>query len=485
MRAAVVFLAFAPDSVDFFPGWRPLIGLEFMRTSKTRFRWPIPPLGLALLVLAGGCLGKPQRSETLARQQLNAVTTVYQSPNLSNSLPVLTESSHLEDFLQTAMFRQPAVAAAYFDWAASVERITVERSLADPRLTFQADVQSVIMALMPGLMVDLPGPGKLKARADQASAESRAKYYAFEVALLEAAFQVKKAYHQLHFLEAKLKVSQQTFRLLEDLEAVIRIQVEAGRRNLQDVLRIQIERDRLQNEIQNLEDAREPLRARFKASLGLHPEQTDPPVPARFESTPLNLDSAAILARSRKNNPRLKAMESEIHMAETAYVLARKGRIPDFGIGLEINPYVAPAVLSPQGSVTLPIWRDKIAAEIKGVQLRKSGAEARLSNEQIQLAVELAERQFEMRESERMVKLVTEQLLPKARESLSAAQTGYQSGRVDFLDLLDAQRTLLEFQMSAIDAQTRRELALAEVSLLLTGTFPEHAPILPPPPLKP
>src|SRR5205814_8115601 len=86
----------------------------------------------------------------------------------------------LSNFLAFAMLNQPQVEAAYFDWASSIERITVERSLPDPRLTFQSDIANVVMSLIPGLTMDFPGPGKLKAAANVARAESDAKYFAFE-----------------------------------------------------------------------------------------------------------------------------------------------------------------------------------------------------------------------------------------------------------------------------------------------------------------
>ena len=85
-------------------------------------------------------------------------------------LPELTADSGLDDFLRFAILNQPQVEAAYYDWAASVERITQERSLPDPRLTFEAFFADTITSLMPGLMVDLPGPGKLKAAANVATA---------------------------------------------------------------------------------------------------------------------------------------------------------------------------------------------------------------------------------------------------------------------------------------------------------------------------
>src|SRR5947209_19801540 len=172
---------------------------------------------------------------------------------------------------------------------ASIERITVERSLPDPQLTFQMDIQEVVTSLMPGVMMSFPGAGKLRAAAAIASADSQAKYFNFETLTLESAYEVKRAYYQLHFLEEKIRVNQENLGLLSDLEQLARAQNEVGKVTLQDVLRAQIEQDRLRAEIGNLEDSRNALMAQFKAALGLRAHDPAPPVPLRTESTPLDL----------------------------------------------------------------------------------------------------------------------------------------------------------------------------------------------------
>ena len=101
------------------------------------------------------------------------------------------------------MFNHPEVAANYYDWSASVERITVERSLPDPKLTFEAYIGGAVTSLMPGLMADLPGPGKLSARARVATAESEAKYFTFEASVLQTAFEVKKGLLSIAFSRGK------------------------------------------------------------------------------------------------------------------------------------------------------------------------------------------------------------------------------------------------------------------------------------------
>ena len=435
---------------------------------------------VAIQMLLAGCVGVPTAGEKRSRQDQESVGRVYRPSGERPALPKLGTNAPLHDFLLFAMLNQPQVEAAYYDWAASVQRITVERSLPDPRLTFSADIADMVMSLMPGLMMDFPGPGKLKWAANMATAESEGKYFAFGWSVLQTAFALKKAYYELHFLDAKVGVNQETLRLTGEIEKLARAQNEVGKVTLQDVLRAQIEQERLTTEIENLEDSRNPLLAQFKAALGLKAEDTPPPVPQRLESTPLDLTSDKLFATALARNPRLKAMEAEVRRADASLRLAFKARVPDFSLGVEADVKASPVFVTPQIGITLPIWRDKIAAQIAGAQAGKRAAEARLSAEQIALAVEFAEKTFMFRESSRTLELLTQRLLPKARQSLEVAQSGYVSGKVDFLNLLDAERTLLEFRLSEVEARVQRELALAELSLLILGTPPAGAPVLPP-----
>ncbi len=435
---------------------------------------------IVAVTLLSGCVGMRTEGEKRARQDQEAVGRVYRPGSERPALPKLDTNAPLHDFLLFAMLNQPQVEAAYYDWAASVRRITVERSLPDPRLTFSSDISDMVMSLMPGLMMDFPGPGKLKAAAGVATAESEVRYFVFEWSVLQTAFALKKAYYELHFLGAKVGVNQETLRLTGEIEKLARAQNEVGKVTLQDVLRAQIEHERLTTEIENLEDSRNPLLAQFKAALGLKTEDAASPAPQKFETTPLNLTSDKLFATALARNPRLKAMEAEVRRADASIRLAYKARVPDFSLGIEADVKAYPVVVTPQIGVTLPIWRDKIAAQIASAQAGKRAAEARLSAEQIALAVEFAEKTFMFRESSRTLELLTQRLLPKARQSLEVAQSGYVSGRVDFLNLLDAERTLLAFQLSEVEARVQRELALAELSLLILGTPPVGAPVLPP-----
>ena len=262
-----------------------------------------------LSLLFSGCKGFSTKSEKEARQQVQVVGANYRPHGQKPPLPVLTADSSLSNYLTFAMLNQPKVEAAFYDWAASIERITQARSLPDPQLTFQMDIQNIITSIMPGLMGSIPWPDKLRVGAQIASAESQAKYFTFQSTVLASAFDVKRTYYQLYFLAEKIRVNQDTLGLLNELEKLALEQNEVGKVTLQDVLRAQIEQGRLKTGIANLEDSRNSLLAQFKAALGLRPNEPMPPVPGKFESTPMDLSADKLfetaLAQNRSEERRV------------------------------------------------------------------------------------------------------------------------------------------------------------------------------------
>jgi outer membrane protein, heavy metal efflux system len=452
--------------------------MDLGRTMDRRL-WVNGALLLVALALTG-CKGFTTQGEREAREQTGTVKAAYRPNDQHPALPDLTTNSSLGDFLTYAMLNQPQIEAAYYDWAGSVENITVARSLPDLQLTFQMYIQDVIASVMPGLMAQIPWLGKLRAQAEAATAESRAKYFNFESAVLQIAYAVKQSYYQLWFLDKKIAVDREMLQLLSELERIARAQNETGQATLQDVYRAQIESDQLKTGIINLEDSRNSLLAQFKAALGLARAQPDPPQPVRFEATTLDLSPEQVLDTAFARNPQLKAMEAEVRQAQASLDLARKSKLPDVTIGSSVDVKASPWLFWPQATVTLPIWRDKVAAEIAAAQAGKRAAQARLTAGQIKLTVDFAEKSYAYREVNRNLDLLQLQLIPKAQRSLEIARSAYLSGKTDFFNLIDAERSLLEFRLSEIEARTQHELVLSELSLLIAGVPPANAPLLPP-----
>ena len=422
---------------------------------------------LFCLAIAAGCRTVPTAAERVERERLETAAKQFLL-EYRPALPALTADSAPAEYLRWAMLNQPSVTAAYFDWAAAVAKIPAARTPPDPRLTIQADISNVLMALMPGLMFDFPGPGKLAAGAEVASAESEMKYHVFTKVSLQAAFDLKKACWELRTLDTRLELNRQMSDLLAETEKIAEARNATGTAMLPDVLRARIEREQLLSEIRNLEDSRESLLERFKAALGIPPEQPAPPQPKQFfPESPAGAETAARLEAALQRNPGLRAMQAEIRRADAELTMARKAKIPDFTAGLEADVKAVPIMFRPQAGMTLPVWRERIAADVSAAESAKKSAAARFAAERITLAAEFAEKRFMVREAERNFDVLSRQLIPLTERALEAAKSGYTAGSGDFLMLLDTQRTLLDFRLRQEDARLQRELSLAALALIV------------------
>jgi cobalt-zinc-cadmium efflux system outer membrane protein len=434
----------------------------------------------AVLAVTASACSTAAEPERAARAAVVALSRQYRPGEARIALPRLSAESALADYLRFAMLSSPRIEAAYYAWVAEVEAITPARSRPDPTLTLESDVSDTVMSLLSGLMLELPGPGKLRVAADVQAATSRGAYFTFESELLRTALQVKTAYYRAGFLEESIRVQRETLGLLRDLERLAQIQNSAGRATLQDVLRLQIAREQVGNQIANLEDSRSAVGAELKAALGLGPAAAAPPLPARFEPSAGDTLPEDVLTLALARNPGLRAMEEDVRRAEAELALAQRARIPDLVFGLEFDLKAAPTLFTPQTQIRLPIWREKLLAQIAAAQASKQAAQSRLSAEQVEIAAELVSMLYTYREGTRNHGLLRDRLIPMARRSLEAARAGYVNGRSQFLDVIEAQRSLLEFELALIDAAAQRELALAGLSLTIAGVPPTGAPTLPP-----
>jgi outer membrane protein, heavy metal efflux system len=442
------------------------------------------------MIALAGCTGTAYKNETAARQDLEAVRARYRPQEARPLLPVLTEKSGLPDLIHYAVLNNPRAESMFYDWSAAVEKITVDRSLPNPMLSFGATISSGLPTLSASLMSDpgmnWPGPGKLPLKADAATAESERFRNLFENELLATALAVKRAYYQMWVLEEQIRWTRATLALVDQDEAIARQRMVAGKAGEQDVLKVQMERDRLGAQLANLEDSRAPLQARLKSALGLRPDAAMPKFTLGLDPQAANLTEASLLATAFERNPQLKAARSEVLQALALFHLSEKTVVPDYswGVGASVGAGM-PVSVMPSFGFSLPVWRDKIAAEIAQGRGNLSAAEARAAAEELDLAVRFAETAYAWREADRNATLYGSKLLPKARAALDAARAAYVAGTAGFADVLEAERTLLEIHTDYAMAAGQREIALAEMSLSILGRWPEQVPgLLPEAPAK-
>ncbi|HMB71496.1 MAG TPA: TolC family protein, partial [bacterium] len=118
-----------------------------------------------------------------------------------------------------------------------------------------------------------------------------------------------------------------------------------------------------------------------------------------------------------------------------------------------------------------PIFRGKYSGAIREAEERLAAARWRQSGEEDDLTAQAEAILFEWRDADRRAELYGGALLPKARESLAATSAAYRTGDGGFLDLIDAQRTLLDLELENERAAIDRGRSAARLATLI-GTDP-------------
>lgn len=425
-------------------------------------------LGATILFLTSGCQTTSDRLERDGRAQLAQVPVPRDGA--AAALPPGPEAAP-RDYVRFALLQHPAVFAAYRDWQAAVASIGPAGALPDPQLTFQADVTSMVMSLMPGVMFDLMLPGKRAAMAQDMAAAGELARREYLATVVRVAGDVRKAWIELAYVEAAVRLREQSLGVLgasADL-ATAAYSTGAGMVTLENSIKVANETARLRSELAALGDRRRAAQLQFKAALGLGRDAADPAWPA-FPLVATELPAEDELwAQVLAANPALGRMRAMVEMAVSSEELARQKRWPDFTVGVMADVKPAPWMWRPTATATLPVWRRKIAGQIEAAQARRDAASARVDAERLAMAAEFARMLYMVRESDRMIALIDDTALPNLERSLASASAAFESGMGGPAMIPETQLMAFAMRAERLEALRARELAASDLLVMTAG----------------
>ncbi len=442
-------------------------------------------VALAALTAAGCAPAGPEHPSRFARtdyRQLLRDAAEQSGPaGASSALP---DKPSLDDYLTHAAARNPQMRAAFARFRAAVERIPQVTSLPDPKLSYTYYVREVETRVGPqrqavSMSQTFPWLGKLRLAGDAAAANARATWQRFQQVRLSTFHEVRSAYYEYHYLARSLEITRENLKLLKSVEKILLTRYKSDSAKRTDLIRLQVEIGRLDDRLTSLGDRRSAASARLAAAV--HLPDRDRPLPWPTDELELREDDPndqQLVNALRKRSPALAALDEQVDAADARVQLARKGYYPDVSLGLtwiDTASSDRPGRPSDDGkdawlaavSVNLPIWWDRIRAGIAEARHQRLAASLDKSSRTQTLIAELREASFRYRDAGRKIRLYQRILLPKAREAVEVTQTAYQGNTAGFTDLIDAQRVLLEFQLSLARARTDRAMGLSKLTSLV------------------
>ncbi len=442
-----------------------------------------------MCALSSGCATLQSGGALNQYKELEGISFGHEEHSkMADTAPALTEKSTLSDYLAYAALHNPELEAAFNRWKAALEKIPQVQSLPDPRFNYLYYIENVETRVGPqqhafNLSQTFPWFGKLELNGDVALEEANIQKQNYETLKLRLFFRVKKVYYEYYYLIRNIEITKDNMGLLTSLENVARIQYTSGKSSYANVIKTQVEIGILEERLLSLDDLRVPIAADLNAALN-RPANAPLPSKLAIPGEELVLPDASVYERLKQTNPDLKALDFQIKKRAKSVELAKKQFYPDLTVGLN---YIQTGTSQMQGtpdsgkdsvigmfSINLPIWRKKYHAAVREAQtLEKSSAET-LSDRENNLIAELERSLYNFRDSERKIELFKNTLIPKAKQSLNVSLRAFEAGKADFLNLVDAQRTLLGLELSYERALSNRASHYAHIEMLVGDDYVER-----------
>lgn len=286
---------------------------------------------------------------------------------------------------------------------------------------------------------------------------------------MELAARIKTAYAQLYYLQRNEKLTQEVLDLMVRLEKIAQARYAGGLVPQQDVIRAQVEQSNMQSELIALESERRQWQARMNGLLARPAAAPlSEPLQLRPVPAPVKLDWGALEERARAKNPQLFAEESRIKAAEKSRELTYKNRYPDFTLGVSPIQYrnsVKEWELMVE--VNIPLQQSSRRAQERESEAMLAAARSRKDAATNQVLADLSEQAAGLEAARRTEMLAGNNLLPQAELTFRAALAGYETGKVDFATLLDAQRQIRQARQYQLKAQAEQQVRLSEIERLI------------------
>jgi len=376
----------------------------------------------------------------------------------------------LSGYIAEAETNNPEVQAYEFRYSIAQEKVNEVNTLPDTEFGvgyFVSTPETRVGAQRARFSVKqmLPWFGTIAKREKYQDALVETEYLEYVIAKRKLGLAVAQGYYKLYTIEAQSKVVQQNVELLERYKELALNAVEVAKASAVDVLKLEMRQNELKAQQQILEERRVAAEIQFKNTLNTASEGRILVV----DSLSIPKEDEQINPDDLSANPELLKYDKLYESVTQAEILNRQEAAPKWGVGLDYIPVsertdMFPAdngkdIVMPMVSVSVPIFNSKYKSVSRQNELRQQELDAQKAQRLNTLKNLLAEAK-QNKNTARINFNTQKQNIAQAQDAEEILLKSYETGSIDFNDVLDIQELQLEFQLKQLQAvQTYYEQA--------------------------
>lgn len=308
----------------------------------------------------------------------------------------------------------------------------------------------------------IPFPTIFKARRELIASTIKSREIEKEISVNELLKQVRSYYYQIEYLQFNKSKLTDLDNLYQDFIRIATVRYNAGDIKKVEISTAETQKGEInlllkQNQVY-LDNAYKNLKILLNTK-----EEIEVPVSAGYQPLKIDLvlDSTVIA-----NNPSVKAFYQEMEIAEKNKKVEKSQGLPEFSLGITsqslIGMYTKNGVEKYYGSsnrfnsfnvgISIPLTFGATKARIQSLEYQRQAAEvnAKLQQQQLTAQLENAIRQY--RQDTEQYNYYTEQAIPNAEKITKAAQLGYRTGDISYVEYLFALQTATNIQLKYLES---------------------------------
>lgn len=367
----------------------------------------------------------------------------------------------LDELISEALQNNPQLRAARNQTAAARTRVNQASSWDAPQVGvefFQSPIRVFPNPLKDQMEVDyyiqqmVPFPGKLSAMGDAAESSAKMVEQGYRELERKVLRDLKSNYYELYLVQRKIQINAENQELMRRFVDIASKQYEVGMGKQQDILRAQTELSTLVNGGLNLQKEKQVIESMLNTILSRSPNEplgyvadieADVPRWTLEQLRPLALESRA----------ELKAMSFNIDMNKAELSLSKREYYPDLmtrvmykDMAMTSNDFWSVMI-----GVSIPLapWSSgRYTSKVEEDELNVKKAEDEYASMRNMTLFEVQDALVKVQTNQNLVLLYKNTVIPQAEQTLQSTIAAYQTGKTEFLMLIDAYRMVL---MSKLD----------------------------------
>jgi len=374
-----------------------------------------------------------------------------------------SNAQSLENYLQEAEWNNPELKAKKLKYNSAIEKIVEVGSLPNTSIGasyFVQEPETRVGAQKAkfSIVQKLPWFGTLEAKQASAELFANSKLDEVDVFRRDLFFKVKTSYFKLYELNRQRSIVEENVEIMKTFESLALNELENNRSTMVDVLKIRMEKNALLNQLSTTDQNILSESVVFNLLLNRN-EGVQVQVIKDFDDFIIKEDYPKTMINNNPKIGRLLNIKNALNKSELA---VKKEGLPNIGIGLDyvlvdernIENLVdnGKDIIMPMINISVPLFSKKYSSKQKQLQLDQKAIDNSLESTKNSLVTEYEKAVKTMLNAKSTIQ--TQDLnieeADKAKKVLLAA---YETGKIDFEQLLEIQQLKLKFQFKKASSE--------------------------------